>query len=105
MKLHSQLALAITFAAVTLGVHAQSLAPLRARCAIGRGDDAGKFSLHINDTDCPTSHHCGSNFSNEAMSRFTGITPADLDRELFRSRSGRFAEFSKFCRSPLRQRG
>jgi hypothetical protein len=81
MKSQSQLALAITLAAVTLAIPAQSLAPLRARCAIGRGEEAGKFSLHINDTDCPNSRHCGSNFSNEAMSRFTDITPADLDRE------------------------
>src|ERR1700739_1469145 len=81
MKSHSQLALAITLAATALAIHAQSLAPLRAKCAIGRSKDAGNFILQINDADCPTDRHCGSNFSSEAMSRFTGITLADLDRE------------------------
>jgi hypothetical protein len=61
-----------------LALPAQTLAPLHARCAIGLSERGDQFSLHINDTDCPTDRHCGSNFSNESMSRFTGITVADL---------------------------
>lgn len=81
MKLHSQLAFYLTLAAATLALRAQSFNSIREKCSIGRSEDAGKFSLHINDTDCHSERHCGSNFSNEAMSRFTGILPADLDRE------------------------
>ncbi|MGA9586331.1 MAG: hypothetical protein WBQ95_13435, partial [Terracidiphilus sp.] len=55
-----------------------ALAPIHAKCAIGLSERGDQFSLHINDTDCPTDRHCGSNFSNESMSRFTGITIADL---------------------------
>ncbi len=81
MKLHNQLALAITLATATLASRAQSLAPIHARCAIGLSDTGSQFSLHISDTDCPVDQHCGSNFSNESMSRFTGITRADLNNE------------------------
>lgn len=56
------------------------LAPLRAHCTIAAGEMPGKFSLHIQDGDCPGDRHCGSNYSDEAFSRFTGISPADLSR-------------------------
>jgi hypothetical protein len=78
MLLRNHLALAITVAAATLTLSAQSLAPIHARCAIGISDKANEFSLHIGETDCEGDHHCGMNFSNESMSRFTGITIADL---------------------------
>jgi hypothetical protein len=82
MKLHSQLAFAVTLAAALYTAQAQSLAPIHAKCVIGRGEDAGKISLHINeDSDCSADRHCGSNFSNETLNRFTGFTLADLDRE------------------------
>jgi hypothetical protein len=82
MKLHSQLAFAVTLAAALYTAPAQSLAPIHAKCVIGRGEDAGKISLHINeDRDCSADRHCGSNFSNETLNRFTGFTLADLDRE------------------------
>jgi len=78
MKLLSQLALAITFATAFLSTRAESLAPIHARCTIGISDTGGQFSLRIGETDCVGDHHCGMNFSNESMSRFTGITIADL---------------------------
>lgn len=69
-------------AVASLALPAQTFAPLRAKCEITRThDDAAKLSLRIDDEDCPDGRHCGSNFSNESMSRFTGITPADLDRD------------------------
>ncbi len=73
------LALAITLATATSVSPAQSLAPIHAKCAIGLNETASQFSLQISDTDCPGDRHCGSNFSNESMSRFTGITLADLN--------------------------
>ena len=65
----------------TLALPAQTLAPRQAVCAIGLSERGDQFSLHINDTDCPTDRHCGSSFSNESTSRFTGITVADLASE------------------------
>lgn len=80
MHLERNIALLAIVTAATFALNAQSLAPIHAECEISRSDDAGKFSLHINDMDCPSGRHCGSNFSNSSMSRFTGITLADLDR-------------------------
>jgi len=61
---------------------AQSLEPLRAKCDISPSSDGGMLSLHIFDNrDCPESRHCGSNFSSESMSRFTGVSLSDLSRE------------------------
>ena len=78
--LSSTLALSIAAASMTLA--AQSLEPLRAKCEISPSSDGGKLSLHIFDTrDCPEDHHCGSNFSNESMSRFTGVSLSDLARD------------------------
>lgn len=81
MRLQSIL-LVFALATTAFTLPAQSLAPIHAKCVIGRGEDAGKISLHINeDSDCSADRHCGSNFSNERLNRFTGFTLADLDRE------------------------
>jgi hypothetical protein len=75
----SSVALMLALALTPLSLGAQSFEPLRAKCEISASSDAGKLSLHIFDNnDCPEGHHCGSNFSSESMSRFTGITFADL---------------------------
>ena len=75
----SSVALMLTLATARLALPAQSLEPLRAKCEVSASSDAGKLSLHIFDkNDCPEGHHCGSNFSSESMSRFTGIKLADL---------------------------
>src|ERR1700751_988756 len=70
-------------AAFSITLHAASLAPLHADCSIGASEDHDRFSLHIDKKgDCGDGdRHCGSSFSNEATSRFTGITLADLTRE------------------------
>lgn len=76
----ASLTLALAFAAVALS--AQSFEPLRAKCEISPSTDGGKLSLHVfDDRDCPQRQHCGSDFSSESMSRFTGITLADLARD------------------------
>jgi len=77
MLLRNHLALATTIAAASLALSAQSLAPIHARCAIGISDKANEFSLHIGETDCIGDHHCGTNFSNESMSRFTATLTAE----------------------------
>jgi hypothetical protein len=77
---HATVVLAIVAAALALP--AQTLAPIHAKCEITPSEEAGKFSLHVFDkSDCPEGTHCGSNFNHESMSRFTGITLADLDRD------------------------
>jgi hypothetical protein len=74
--------LVLALAAAPIMLPAQSLEPLRAKCAISPSSDGGKLSLHIFDTrDCPEGRHCGSDFSSESMSRFTGISLSDLARD------------------------
>jgi hypothetical protein len=66
---------------MAVSLHADSMAPMRAHCAIGASEDAGRFRLQIDKGDCEGTRHCGSNFNNESLTRFTGITLADLQRE------------------------
>jgi hypothetical protein len=81
MLLRNQLALFVALAASTLAISAQSLAPIHAKCTIGISENGREFSLHISNTDCPGDRHCGTNMSNESMSRFTGFTLADLNND------------------------
>jgi hypothetical protein len=62
-------------------LHAASFETLHKHCRISPSVDAGKLSLRIDDDDCPSARHCGSNFSTESLSRLTGISIADLGRE------------------------
>jgi hypothetical protein len=64
-----------------LAAQGASLAPLHARCTIGVSEDGRRFRLEVRPEDCPESSHCGSNFSNESLTRFSGITIADLGRD------------------------
>jgi len=58
-----------------------SLEPIREHCTISPSEDTGKLSLRVQTGDCEDGRHCGSSFSNEAMSRFTGIALGDLANE------------------------
>ncbi len=71
----------ITVAAASITVHAASLAPFHADCSIRASEDLGKLSLQVDKGECEGERHCGNNFSNESMTRFTGITLADLGRD------------------------
>ena len=73
--------LILAVAAISLTLSAQSFAPLRAKCEITSSTDASKLSLRVIDRDCPSDQHCGSHFNSDLMSRFTGITTADLARD------------------------
>ncbi len=71
--------LVLAIATTALSLPAQSLAPIRAKCEITPSEASDKLSLHVFDkTDCPEGRHCGSNFSDEPMNRFTGISIGDL---------------------------
>jgi len=65
----------------SISLFAADLAPLHADCTIGPSENAGHFRLEIDKGDCFGQHHCHNNFSDDSLSRFTGITLADLDRE------------------------
>jgi hypothetical protein len=82
MQIQRNIAMVAIIAASALALPAQTFAPIHAKCEISPSEENGKFSLHIFEkTDCPEGRHCGSNFSHEPMTRLTGITTADLDRD------------------------
>ncbi|MGA8087104.1 MAG: hypothetical protein WCA10_07350 [Terracidiphilus sp.] len=105
MNMHRQLGFAIAFAIATVALPAQTLAPIHDHCTIGLSDSGDKFSLEIGNSDCPDGRHCGNSFSNESMSRFTGITVANLADEgahLTASLSGEAGAFT--CTGIVRDR-
>ena len=81
MHLRGFLIAAGVAAAGAVVVQGADLAPLRADCSIRASENAGKFRLEIEKGDCVDGRHCHSNFNTESMSRFDGITLADLGRE------------------------
>jgi len=81
MSLQRQFAMLAVLSCAGAALHAATLAPLHENCRIGLSEETGKFSLHIDRGECQGEHHCGSSFSNESFSRFTGVTQADLARE------------------------
>ncbi len=81
MNMHRKFGFAFALAIATVTLPAQTLAPIHDHCTIGISERGDRFSLEIGDTDCPDGHRCGNSFSNESMSRFTGITVADLVNE------------------------
>jgi hypothetical protein len=78
-RLYIALFAVCTASSITLS--AASLAPLRAHCSIEASEELNKFSLHVDRGDCSDKRQCGSNFSNETLSRFTGISLSDLSRD------------------------
>jgi len=58
-----------------------SLEPLRQHCTISPSEDNGKLNLRVESGYCTGGRHCGSSFSSESMSRFTGVALADLARD------------------------
>ncbi len=81
MKQHIRFALIAVLTCASVTLHAASLAPLSANCSIGPSEEPGKLSLRIDKGECKGERHCGTSNSNELMSRFTGISFADLSRE------------------------
>ncbi len=80
MNLHRFVGMAAVLAS-SLIVHAASLTPFQAQCTIGVSEDGRRFRLEVRNEECAESRHCGSNFSDEFLNRFTGITLADLGRD------------------------
>ena len=84
MHMLRSLAIASPLAIAALTLHAYPPAPLHAHCAIGPSDEPGRFSLRVYEGDsyCDEGgRHCNSNFNHDPVSRLTGITRADLERD------------------------
>jgi hypothetical protein len=95
----------ILMASAISALQSAALEPVRAACAISVSKhDAGKFSLHIDGGDCGSEHwNCGSNYSEESIDRFYGITPEDLAREGAQLTATLAAEAGKFtCSGTVR---
>ena len=60
---------------------ASALEPMRSACRITASEHPGRFSLRLNSDDCGDQDRCGSSFSSDTLSQFTGITLVDLGRE------------------------
>jgi len=75
-RLHVPLVL---MASAIAALQSAALEPVQAACAISASEQPDKFRLRIESGDCESEHsHCGSNYSEELIDRFKGITPADL---------------------------
>jgi len=72
---------AVLFTSVAL--YGAELAPLHANCSIGPSENGERFRLQIDkDGDCIGARHCGSNFSDDTLTRrLSGISLADLGRD------------------------
>ncbi len=64
-------------------IQAAGLEPVRAACTISASEHTGRLRLRIDleRSDCGDEGHCGSNFSDNATDRMTGVTLADLSRD------------------------
>ena len=78
-RLHVPLVL---MASAITALQSAALEPVHAACAISANERPDKFRLHIDSGDCGSEHsHCGSNYSEESIDRFRGITPKDLAQD------------------------
>jgi hypothetical protein len=96
MSLQRQFALLTVISCAGALLHAATLGPLNEKCRIGLSEETGKFSLHIDHGECHGERPCGSSFSNELFSRFTGISQEDLAREGARLSAALTAEAGTF---------
>jgi hypothetical protein len=73
----------VILASAITALQAAALEPLRAACNIGVSEHTGRLRLRIDTerSECGERGRCGSNFSEEAMDRFTGISVADLQSD------------------------
>jgi hypothetical protein len=78
---YRQFTLIAVLSATALSLHAASLEPLHGACAISASEQPGKFRLHLEAGECKGDRHCGSDFTEESFSRFSGLNAADLARE------------------------
>lgn len=74
----SRLIFIATLAGAAAASQAATLDPIRETCHITIGDKAGTLRLETDNGECQDRKHCGTNMSDIATTRFTGISLADL---------------------------
>jgi hypothetical protein len=65
-------------ASTAIAMPAATLDPINQTCTISIGDKAGTFRLETDNGECQGRRHCGTNMSDVAANRFTGISVADF---------------------------
>jgi hypothetical protein len=95
MKRDGWIALGVSLVALGVSMQAAGLETLHRSCRISASEYEGKFELRIMDADCKDDDHC-NNFSDDRVSRLTGITLADLGREGAQLTATLSAEAGKF---------
>lgn len=76
----SPLILLVAVTGSAIAVQAANLEPILQTCTIGAGDKAGTLRLETDNGECGSNghHHCGTSMSNVSMTRFAGVSLADL---------------------------
>lgn len=95
MKRDGWIALGAMALALGVSMQAAGLETLHRSCSISASEHAGKFRLRISDAPCKNDDNC-NNFSDDSVSRLTGITLADLGREGAQLTATLSAEAGKF---------
>jgi hypothetical protein len=80
MSLRGWMGAVVAAVVMSVPAGATALETLHSSCSISAGAKAETFRLRIGDEDCNGGKDC-RNFSNDQMSRFSGITIADLARD------------------------
>jgi hypothetical protein len=66
------------FVLTIITMQAAALEPINQTCTISIGDKAGTLRLETDNGECQGRKHCGTNMSDVAANRFTGISVADF---------------------------
>jgi hypothetical protein len=74
----SPFVLLAALASTAIRLQAAALEPMNQSCTLSAGDKPGTIRLETGRGDCQAHRHCGSNMSDIPLSRFTGISIADL---------------------------
>jgi hypothetical protein len=76
-KINSIILLA-TLSSTAVAIRAATLEPINQTCTIGVGNKAGTLRLETDNGECQGRKHCGTNMSDVAANRFTGVSVADF---------------------------
>jgi hypothetical protein len=71
----------IILASAISALQSAALEPVRSTCIVSVSEHTGRLRLRIDSDGCGDHGHCGSNLSEEATDRLTGVSLADLGQE------------------------
>jgi hypothetical protein len=69
------------FAITAITMRAVALEPINQSCTISIGEKAGTLRLETDNGECQGRKHCGTNMSDVAANRFSGISFADFTNQ------------------------